>query len=513
MRLAVTFLLFASSTALAEDVIHSSAKNGPLAAIEQTLAEVDAKSQSKEDRKKLNGLAATIAKLGPEVDALIPRLLCAYHSDAIVKEGRRRAANLSAKQLVDQFKNADELGKASLAPIVMYRIRSPKSSDLKMRMTRQAVAKLFHDEIANAETGELRSVMVSGWQKMRSNHNRLSRADADLMFSMLDDPRSGGLSKSLHPSYSVRRSVCDVLRRCNGSVVPHLFEFLKSENEHIRSASLSVLFLRPDSRDSIREHTMRLVNDDSALVRKQVARTLPRLHHPTDEAVATIEAMIRLVNDHDMVVRREAANGMGLLIHLASNAQRLTIARQLLRMYFEHKFWAAPTEAVIAGLEAQDAKGIVQECLPKLQREEGWTVLWKVVAAAGGNGNEALPLLVNRFESCEREDIQLDYAIVLYEVEQDFDRVLPLYLTALNANETRMQAKAAMGLQALQRHAKPALPRLIEMLNKNKKPHIALKTIAAIGPEALEAKSAIEKYRYSKSWGRLVVNALKAIEK
>ena len=128
-------------------------------------------------------------------------------------------------------------------------------------------------------------------------------------------------------------------------------------------------------------------------------------------------------------------------------------------------------------------RAMVRRLLPHLSPQNRW--LERAVAIAGANASEALPYFQSTFEKAD-EAGKLNRAEDLWRVERDADRVLPVFLKALNSDKTSTRYYGFKGLRTLGKEAAGAEDRLVELLDHEKAIVVrqSLQTIAVIGTEA-----------------------------
>ena len=343
---------------------------------------------------------------------------------------------------------------------------------------REKVVAALLSELERAQSLELVSQLMLTWWRYEDRSKDLAPETAKMMFRMLSDVRHNG--KRISPTTPHERAIV-VLSSCTDTVLRDVVALLESPEMLHQDAAVQIL----SSRGYFEDHfdlLAKMADSREKRVCTSVAKALVELESHHDEAVNLALAMIKRNISSDAVART-----LGTLATRSTEAQAARIQLALVQKIGKADYVTSIHQRAIyftmQRLSDRVQRAMVRRLLPYLSPENRW--LERAVAIAGRNASEALPYFQTTFEKAD-ETGRLNRAEDLWRVERDIDRVLPVFLKALNSDKTSTRYYGFKGLRTLGKEAAGAEERLVELLDHEKAIVVrqSLQTIAAIGTEA-----------------------------
>ena len=343
---------------------------------------------------------------------------------------------------------------------------------------REKVAAALLSELERAQSLELVSQLMLTWWRYEDRSKDLAPETAKMMFRMLSDVRHNG--KRLSPTTPHERAIV-VLSSCTDSVLEHVVTLLKSPEMLEQDAAVQILSARGYFEDHF-DLLAKMADSREKRVCTSVAKALVELESHHDEAVNLALGMLKRNISSDAVART-----LGTLATRSTEAQAARIQLALVQKIGKADYVTSIHQRAIyftmQRLSDRVQRAMVRRLLPHLSPQNRW--LERAVAIAGANASEALPYFQSTFEKAD-EAGKLNRAEDLWRVERDADRVLPVFLKALNSDKTSTRYYGFKGLRTLGKEAAGAEDRLVELLDHEKAIVVrqSLQTIAVIGTEA-----------------------------
>ncbi len=412
-------------------------------------------------------------------------------------------ANASVLDLLNQFTSeADELSKVAIVKQLDWILRLQMAEQREAgnevaekisSQDREQVAAVLLSELEHAQSLELVSQMMLTWWRYEDQTKELAPETAEIVFRMLSDVRHNG--KRLSPTTPRERAVA-ILSSCTASVTKDVVDLLSDPEILHRDAAVKILSARGYFEDHF-DALAAMANSPEQRVRSSVARALAALKTNQNQAIRVAFSMLPNENSSDAV-----ATTLATLASRATETQAASIQLALLRKLDRAKYVTYVYQDAIyktmPRLSDKVQQAVVRKLIPHLSPQNHG--IERAVAIAGANAKEALPYFLESFENASEVE-KLKIAENLWRVEGNAERVLSVFLKAIESPNTTTRYYGFKGLRTLGSDAMPAERRLLELLDHEKSTVVrqSIRTLVVISVNSESSIKAIAELARSHS--------------
>ena len=456
--------------------------------------------------------AAELVNAHPEhCVEILPQLLAAEYSSPLFRPSKLVLRHASTDDITKLIQSGIEEKHSVLLEDIHRRTKQHKTST----ETGMPV-KMAYDLIVQMMKGG-EAVTIPRLERLalyRSTGLKMTEPEIDCLFNAIHNDKII-FQKT---GRSIQSKVVDALRTEIPRIEDRLVEGLSHELPEHRAGVLSVLTTSPTLRPEIADQLLLLADDESDKVRNKLACQLSLglrwCPHRVDDAVSLLLNFIEQPKIH----RRCILSGLGGLLPKASLEQKQASIDAVLPLM--HGLSQQPSlvvSVILKHLPEQHIRNRVDEWIVQLDHQDHVDDYLYLMASIGPHASAAAPKI--RDLLAQASDIQKQCAIAqqLFKIESKAENVMPIAMQGLSSSDVKIQKRAVLLLRSVGPPAKPALPKLIAMVNKpDADQHLVLACILAfreMGPAAAPAADSIAQFldHKDKTLRAYSAQALKAI--